>query len=205
MKRYLILLILLLIPINIHAINGLEITSVTDKCHIVSKNTTVIPVKVVVLNNGTISSLLTQNKLGMIENIDDYTYKIIDFKSENIENISLDILKDSENKSNIYYEVKNSSKVKKNDILMEFKIKITFNGEYPSTLDILGNEIILSDKKSCSVINGYETTVSNREVTEYVEDNINYILFIIISAMLLTSCILILIITILRRKSLKGV
>lgn len=200
MKRYLILLVILIIlPRGVLAKNSFEFTSVTDKCHIVSRNTTEIPINVVVLNDGVISKLIKQNKFGMIENISDYEYEIVKLKSDIVDNVVIDTLRDGNNNSNIYYSVSNDAPVKRKDIIASFGIRIEFNGEYPSTLNILGNEIVLGDKKMCEEINGYKTEVSNREVNKYVEDNVNYVAFVVVSLALLLTAIFILTTVIMRK------
>ncbi len=201
-KRFwFILAIIFLLFDIVSAKNSFDISSITDNCHIVTKNTTIIPIKVIVLNNGSISSAINSYKLGSIENISDYKYKIKNFESDYVADISIDTLRDSKNMSDVSYKIKEDTKVIKGQTLMSFDLEVEFNGEYPNTLDILGNEIILSDKKTCATINGYETEVISKEVPVYLEDGVNYFFFIVISVVILIATFLLLVAIILRRKA----
>lgn len=201
-KRFWFILAIIFLSFNIvNAKNSFDVSSITDNCHIVTKNTTVIPIKVIVLNNGSISSAITSYKLGTIENISAYKYQIKNFKSDYVADISIDSLRDASSMSDVNYKIKEDTKVIKGQTLMSFDLEVEFNGEYPNTLDILGNEIILSDKKTCATINGYETEVISKEVPVYLEDSVNYFFFIVISIVLLLATFFLLIVIILRRKA----
>lgn len=194
MKRFIIFLLLVVMPLHVvYASNGFEYSSVTDKCHIVSRNTTEIPIKIVVLNDGMVSSLISPNKFGMIENLKEYKYEIIKLKSDVVDNVRIDTLRDGNSMSNLYYTISEDATVKKRDIFASFNIKVEFNGEYPSTLNILGNEIVLGDKTTCEIINGYKTEVMNREVNRYIEDEVSYVSYIIISSLIFLASLFILI------------
>jgi len=160
MKK-LLLIILLLIPITIYA-DSSKVYSIVPNSVLISKSSITIPIEVISLNDGLLSTSLDEYNLGYIEN-DNIEVSIKDISSKNIKSILVDSKLDSNNYSRVYFKVKNDYEYSKYDKVMTFNIEIIFKDNIPSKWYILGKEVILSDDKD--LVN---------KLNNYNSDDLNY-------------------------------
>lgn len=179
MKKIIFILLMFLTFTSVKAMEVAIYAPVLDKCAIISDKAVLIPVRVVALNDGGLSSVINEYKLGMISNSDDYVIRIKNLNSKYVKQVSVDTLKDKDNNSNINYYLLEDVKVKKMDIIMTFNIEIDFKNDVPKSLNVLGSEIILGDKLLCENINGYKIEVIYQEKIVKEQNNKNIYYFII--------------------------
>ena len=203
MKKF-VFFIICLFTINIvNASDLLEIVPLSNRCSIVKDNKIVIPVRVVVTNDGVISNLIDEYTLGYIDNDrDNMKVSVSDVVGEF--EIYIDYNRDSEGKSLLYYSNNQDINVKKNEEIISFNLEIEYLNDVPSTYYLFGSEIIISsDKDVCNTINGYEVKEVERKVyvdlskvdhTEMINDLITKI---VISILII---IIVVLLIILRRK-----
>lgn len=174
----------------------LKIISLTNECSVVNDNVVVIPVSVVALNDGSLTTLINEYSLGYIDNDkDNVIMKITNING--VGDIVIDSKRNSEGRSRINYYLDSDINATKLEEVFSFNIQLEFIDEIPDTYYVLGKEVLLSsDNEICEEINGYKIT--EVEKVKYVDlsetdhsDMINdYIIKIVI-------CVLIVIIIIL--------
>ena len=152
------LLFLFIGNINAKENEVLKVFSLTNECNIVEDNIVVIPVNVIALNNGSLTTLINEYSLGYIDNDKDNV--IIRITNINgVRDIIVDSNRNSESRSRINYFLDEDINANKLENIFSFNIQIEFINEIPDTYYVLGKEVLLSsDKKICDDINGYEIT-----------------------------------------------
>ena len=199
MKKLILIICFLFVFIgNVDAKDNevLKIISLTNECSVVNDNVVVIPVSVVALNDGSLTTLINEYSLGYIDNDkDNVIMKITNING--VGDIVIDSKRNSEGRSRINYYLDSDINATKLEEVFSFNIQLEFIDEIPDTYYVLGKEVLLSSgNEICEEINGYKIT--EVEKVKYVDlsetdhsDMINdYIIKIVI-------CVLIVIIIIL--------
>lgn len=199
MKKLILIICFLFVFIgNVDAKDNevLKIISLTNECSVVNDNVVVIPVSVVALNDGSLTTLINEYSLGYIDNDkDNVIMKITNING--VGDIVIDSKRNSEGRSRINYYLDTDINATKLEEVFSFNIQLEFIDEIPDTYYVLGKEVLLSfGNEICEEINGYKIT--EVEKVKYVDlsetdhsDMINdYIIKIVI-------CVLIVIIIIL--------
>lgn len=177
MKKVIAVLICLFYSMNVclaENVKPTEVVSITNRCAVVNNNTVSIPVKVIASSQGVLTDIITEYTLGKVENNKDTMVVRIDsIEGEYVSNITLDYNRDSNSRSNIYYYLEEDIETEVAEEIMSFNVNIEFIEELPDSVYVLGNEVILSDKDVCDIVNGYEITevekiiYINNEETNY--------------------------------------
>ncbi len=176
---YIIILFFLIIPVN--AKEPANLIALTNKCGVIKDNTLIVPINIVSTNDGGMSKLISEYTLGKIENQDNFTITIKNIENKNLNNVTIDKLKDSNNYSNVKYTINNDIELKKGESLANINIEVQFNEEIPASIYILGNTIKISDDESvCELINGYKV-----ELLEYETMSKNNFLYVAIAILLI--------------------
>ena len=174
----------------------LKIISLTNECSVVNDNVVVIPVSVVALNDGSLTTLINEYSLGYIDNDkDNVIMKITNING--VGDIVIDSKRNSEGRSKINYYLDSDINATKLEEVFSFNIQLEFIDEIPDTYYVLGKEVLLSsDNEICEEINGYKIT--EVEKVKYVDlsetdhsDMINdYIIKIVIGVLIVIIIIL---------------
>lgn len=199
MKKLILIICFLFVFIgNVDAKDNevLKIISLTNECSVVNDNVVVVPVSVVALNDGSLTTLINEYSLGYIDNDkDNVIMKITNING--VGDIVIDSKRNSEGRSRINYYLDSDINATKLEEVFSFNIQLEFIDEIPDTYYVLGKEVLLSfGNEICEEINGFKIT--EVEKVKYVDlsetdhsDMINdYIIKIVI-------CVLIVIIIIL--------
>lgn len=164
MKKVLLIIICLFTFNIVNASDSFDIIPISNRCNVVKDNKIVVPVRVVVTNDGVISNLIDKYTLGYIDNNRDNMKVSVSDVIGDFE-VYIDHNRDSEGRSLLYYSVIEDINVKKNEQIMSFNLEIEYLNEVPSTYYLFGNEIVISkDKNLCNTINGYEIKEIERKV-----------------------------------------
>lgn len=174
----------------------LKIISLTNECSVVNDNVVVIPVSVVALNDGSLTTLINEYSLGYIDNDkDNVIMKITNING--VGDIVIDSKRNSDGRSRINYYLDSDINATKLEEVFSFNIQLEFIDEIPDTYYVLGKEVLLSsDNEICEEINGYKIT--EVEKVKYVDlsetdhsDMINdYIIKIVIGVLIVIIIIL---------------
>lgn len=174
----------------------LKIISLTNECSVVNDNVVVIPVSVVALNDGSLTTLINEYSLGYIDNDkDNVIMKITNING--VGDIVIDSKRNSEGRSRINYYLDSDINATKLEEVFSFNIQLEFIDEIPDTYYVLGKEVLLSfGNEICEEINGYKIT--EVEKVKYVDlsetdhsDMINdYIIKIVIGVLIVIIIIL---------------
>lgn len=193
------LLFLFIGNINAKENEVLKVFSLTNECNIVEDNIVVIPVNVIALNNGSLTTLINEYSLGYIDNDKDNV--IIRITNINgVRDIIVDSNRNSESRSRINYFLDEEINANKLENIFSFNIQIEFINEIPDTYYVLGKEVLLSsDKKICDDINGYEITevekikyvdLSKVDHTEMINDLITKVIIWILIVIIIVLCVM---------------
>ena len=193
------LLFLFIGNINAKENEVLKVFSLTNECNIVEDNIVVIPVNVIALNNGSLTTLINEYSLGYIDNDKDNV--IIRITNVNgVRDIIVDSNRNSESRSRINYFLDEEINANKLENIFSFNIQIEFINEIPDTYYVLGKEVLLSsDKKICDDINGYEITevekikyvdLSKVDHTEMINDLITKVIIWILIVIIIVLCVM---------------
>lgn len=193
------LLFLFIGNINAKENEVLKVFSLTNECNIVEDNIVVIPVNVIALNNGSLTTLINEYSLGYIDNDKDNV--IIRITNINgVRDIIVDSNRNSESRSRINYFLDEDINANKLENIFSFNIQIEFINEIPDTYYVLGKEVLLSsDKKICEDINGYEITevekikyvdLSKVDHTEMINDLITKVIIWILIVIIIVLCVM---------------
>lgn len=176
MKR-IIYFIVLFIPIIVSA-KVASVTPIVPRCSYVTNNKLIVSVDLISINDGFLSKELDEYQLGMIYH-KDVDIKIDELNSSIIKNIRVDYLTDEDDNSKVLFSLKKDKELKSMDKLGNFDIVIKFNDDIPNSINILGNNVIISkDKKICNKINEYNNSyTANRSV--YLNRNLSIYYMII--------------------------
>lgn len=193
------LLFLFIGNINAKENEVLKVFSLTNECNIVEDNIVVIPVNVIALNNGSLTTLINEYSLGYIDNDKDNV--IIRITNINgVRDIIVDSNRNSESRSRINYFLDEDINANKLENIFSFNVQIEFINEIPDTYYVLGKEVLLSsDKKICDDINGYEITevekikyvdLSKVDHTEMINDLITKVIIWILIVIIIVLCVM---------------
>ena len=193
------LLFLFIGNINAKENEVLKVFSLTNECNIVEDNIVVIPVNVIALNNGSLTTLINEYSLGYIDNDKDNV--IIRITNVNgVRDIIVDSNRNSESRSRINYFLDEEINANKLENIFSFNIQIEFINEIPDTYYVLGKDVLLSsDKKICEDINGYEITevekikyvdLSKVDHTEMINDLITKVIIWILIVIIIVLCVM---------------
>ena len=199
MKKLILIICFLFVYIgNVDAKENevLKIISLTNECSVVNDNVVVIPVSVVALNDGSLTTLINEYSLGYIDNDkDNVIMKITNING--VGDIVIDSKRNSEGRSKINYYLDSDINATKLEEVFSFNIQLEFIDEIPDTYYVLGKEVLFSsDNEICEEINGYKIT--EVEKVKYVDlsetdhsDMINdYIIKIVIGVLIVIIIIL---------------
>ena len=204
MKKILFMLISMFLLLNV--VNAeTYVTSyytLTNKCAVVKDNKAVIPVIVKSnSNNLKLSKLIKEHRIDYIDNLDSLKLEIYGINKDNI-NVYVDYLKNSEDKSYIIFTVPKDMELDRHEELVSFNIGVEIlDDALIKKIDVLGNEVILSDEKTCEAINGFKINevekikyvdLSKVDHTEYFEDLFTRVIIGILGIALIV-CIILLI------------
>lgn len=199
MKKILFIIICFFSFNIVNASDSFDIIPITNRCNVVKDNRIVIPVRVVVTNDGVISDLIDKYTLGYIDNNRDNMKVSVSDVIGDFE-VFIDYNRDGEGRSLLYYSVIEDINVKKNEEIISFNLEVEFLNEVPSTYYLFGNEIVVSkDKKLCNTINGYEIKEIERKVyvdlskidhTEMINDMITKVIICILVVIIIVLSII---------------
>ena len=144
----------------------LKVVSLVNKCSVVEENIVVIPVSVIGLNDGSLTTLINEYSLGYIDNDRD-NVKINMTNINGVLDVVVDNNRNSEGRSLINYYLSEDIEATKLDKIMSFNIQIEFINEVPTNYYVLGSEVLLADEKICEEINGYK--INEVEKIKYVD------------------------------------
>lgn len=185
MKKGLFIFIILFIgSLRVIALDVPSFVSQVPKCVEDKENTVLIPVNVLTYKSGDLVSLIDNYSLGLIDRYDNYDIKIDNIKGNKIKNVLLSSLK-SANRSYINYNIEDNIHLELGDTLVSFNILINFSEYAPDKIDVLGNEVIISNKETCSVINKENEEVVRTEVFFKKDKSSNFIYLLIIITLLM--------------------
>ncbi len=185
MKKGLFIFIILFIgSLRVIALDVPSFVSQVPKCVEDKENTVLIPVNVLTYKSGDLVSLIDNYSLGLIDRYDNYDIKIDNIKGNKIKNVLLSSLK-SANRSYINYNIEDNIHLELGDTLVSFNILINFSEYVPDKIDVLGNEVIISNKETCSVINKENEEVVRTEVFFKKDKSSNFIYLLIIITLLM--------------------
>ncbi len=204
MKKILFIMLSLFILVsNVNAESKVvSFYTVTNKCAVIKDNKAVIPVTVKSnSNNLKLSKLIKEHRIDYIDNLDSLELKIYDVSKDNI-NVYVDYLKNSEDKSYIIFTIPKDMELDRHEELVSFNIGVKIlNDALINKIDVLGNEVILSDEKTCEVINGFKINeverikyvdMSQMDHKEYFEDLFTRVIITVLGIALII-CIILLI------------
>lgn len=185
MKKGLFIFIILFIgSLRVIALDVPSFVSQVPKCVEDKENTVLIPVNVLTYESGDLVSLIDNYSLGLIDRYDNYDIKIDNIEGNKIKNVLLSSLK-SANRSYINYNIEDNIHLELGDTLVSFNILINFSEYVPDKIDVLGNEVIISNKETCSVINKENEEVVRTEVFFKKDKSSNFIYLLIIITLLM--------------------
>lgn len=185
MKKGLFIFIILFIgSLRVIALDVPSFVSQVPKCVEDKENTVLIPVNVLTYKSGDLVSLIDNYSLGLIDRYDNYVIKIDNIEGNKIKNVLLSSLK-SANRSYINYNIEDNIHLELGDTLVSFNILINFSEYVPDKIDVLGNEVIISNKETCSVINKENEEVVRTEVFFKKDKSSNFIYLLIIITLLM--------------------
>lgn len=185
MKKGLFIFIILFIgSLRVIALDVPSFVSQVPKCVEDMENTVLIPVNVLTYKSGDLVSLIDNYSLGLIDRYDNYDIKIDNIEGNKIKNVLLSSLK-SANRSYINYNIEDNIHLELGDTLVSFNILINFSEYVPDKIDVLGNEVIISNKETCSVINKENEEVVRTEVFFKKDKSSNFIYLLIIITLLM--------------------
>lgn len=185
MKKGLFIFIILFIgSLRVIALDVPSFVSQVPKCVEDKENTVLIPVNVLTYKSGDLVSLIDNYSLGLIDRYDNYDIKIDNIEGNKIKNVLLSSLK-SANRSYINYNIEDNIHLELGDTLVSFNILISFSEYVPDKIDVLGNEVIISNKETCSVINKENEEVVRTEVFFKKDKSSNFIYLLIIITLLM--------------------
>jgi len=175
--------------------------TITNKCAVVKDNKAVIPVIVKVDNAELkLSKLLEEIKIDYITNYKDVlNLNIYDVNKEYID-VYVDYNRTKEGKSLIYFSIEEDLELKRHDELVSFNIGVEILSDYEiNKMDVFGNEVLLSDEKTCEEINGFKVTevekikyidLSKADHKEYFEDLISNFIIMVLTISLIVCIVL---------------
>ena len=180
---------------NVNADGFVTYTSYVSKCSFVNHNMIVIPVRVVSVDNGVLSSNISNYFLGDID-VNSANVKIEKVNGNNILNVGL---KDPiDGISKIYFSIDKDIELNNVDDILSFNIIYDFKDKVPNSINVLGNDIVISDNKDiCDKLNAFDIdNLSNQSIISEKKINNRYVFYnvlvIVIFVLVLLGIILVL-------------
>ena len=142
--------------------------TVTNKCAVIKDNKAVIPVTVKANSDDLkISKLMKEHRIDFIDNRDVLKLRIYDISNEKLD-VYVDYLKNDEAESFIIFTVPEDMELDRHDTLVSFNIEVEIlNDAKINKMNVLGNEVVLGDEKTCEDINGFK--IDEVETIKYVD------------------------------------
>lgn len=153
LKAFLIMLIIFSFA-RVRALEVGKMGIIVNRCVLNNDNKINIPVKVIGLNNGSLSSKILEYELGMIDNDTDlYSVSIQDVNGEYFRDILIDDKQNSDKKSKILFYLNKDINLKEMKEILNFNLVYNLKKSVDQ-INILGNTIYISDDSSlCDKIN----------------------------------------------------
>ena len=153
LKAFLIMLIIFSFA-RVRALEVGKMGIIVNRCVLNNDNKINIPVKVIGLNNGLLSSKILEYELGMIDNDTDlYSVSIQDVNGEYFRDILIDDKQNSDKKSKILFYLNKDINLKEMKEILNFNLVCNLKKSVDQ-INILGNTIYISDDSSlCDKIN----------------------------------------------------
>lgn len=153
LKAFLIMLIIFSFA-RVRALEVGKMGIIVNRCVLNNDNKINIPVKVIGLNNGLLSSKILEYELGMIDNDTDlYSVSIQDVNGEYFRDILIDDKQNSDKKSKILFYLNKDINLKEMKEILNFNLVYNLKKSVDQ-INILGNTIYISDDSSlCDKIN----------------------------------------------------
>lgn len=142
--------------------------TVTNKCAVIKDNKAVIPVTVKANSDDLkISKLMKEHRIDFIDNRDALKLRIYDISNEKLD-VYVDYLKNDEDESFVIFTVPEDMELDRHDTLVSFNIEVEIlNDAKINKMNVLGNEVVLGDEKTCEDINGFK--IDEVETIKYVD------------------------------------
>lgn len=142
--------------------------TVTNKCAVIKDNKAVIPVTVKANSDDLkISKLMKEHRIDYIDNRDALKLRIYDISNEKLD-VYVDYLKNDEGESFVIFTVPEDMELDRHDTLVSFNIEVEIlNDAKINKMNVLGNEVVLGDEKTCEDINGFK--IDEVETIKYVD------------------------------------
>ena len=153
LKAFLIMLIIFSFA-RVRALEVGKMGIIVNRCVLNNDNKINIPVKVIGLNNGLLSSKILEYELGMIDNDTDlYSVSIQDVNGEYFRDILIDDKQNSDKKSKILFYLNKDINLKEMKEILNFNLVYNLKKSVDQ-INILGNTIYISDDSSlCDKMN----------------------------------------------------
>lgn len=153
LKAFLIMLIIFSFA-RVRALEVGKMGIIVNRCVLNNDNKINIPVKVIGLNNGLLSSKILEYELGMIDNDTDlYSVSIQDVNGEYFRDILIDDKQNNDKKSKILFYLNKDINLKEMKEILNFNLVYNLKKSVDQ-INILGNTIYISDDSSlCDKIN----------------------------------------------------
>lgn len=153
LKAFLIMLIIFSFA-RVRALEVGKMGIIVNRCVLNNDNKINIPVKVIGLNNGLLSSKILEYELGMIDNDTDlYSVSIQDVNGEYFRDILINDKQNSDKKSKILFYLNKDINLKEMKEILNFNLVYNLK-KSADQINILGNTIYISDDSSlCDKIN----------------------------------------------------
>ena len=140
--------------------------TVTNKCAVIKDNKAVVPVTVKANSDDLkISKLMKEHRIDYIDNRDALKLRIYDISNEKLD-VYVDYLKNDEDESFIIFTVPEDMELDRHDTLVSFNIEVEILAKI-NKMNVLGNEVVLGDEKTCEDINGFK--IDEVETVKYVD------------------------------------
>lgn len=153
LKAFLIMLIIFPFA-RVRALEVGKMGIIVNRCVLNNDNKINIPVKVIGLNNGLLSSKILEYELGMIDNDTDlYSVSIQDVNGEYFRDILIDDKQNGDKKSKILFYLNKDINLKEMKEILNFNLVYNLKKSVDQ-INILGNTIYISDDSSlCDKMN----------------------------------------------------
>lgn len=153
LKAFLIMLIIFSFA-RVRALEVGKMGIIVNRCVLNNDNKINIPVKLIGLNNGLLSSKILEYELGMIDNDTDlYSVSIQDVNGEYFRDILIDDKQNSDKKSKILFYLNKDINLKETKEILNFNLVYNLKKSVDQ-INILGNTIYISDDSSlCDKMN----------------------------------------------------
>lgn len=153
LKAFLIMLIIFSFA-RVRALEVGKMGIIVNRCVLNNDNKINIPVKVIGLNNGLLSSKILEYELGMIDNDTDlYSVSIQDVNGGYFRDILIDDKQNSDKKSKILFYLNKDINLKEMKEILNFNLVYNLKKSVDQ-INILGNTIYISDDSSlCDKMN----------------------------------------------------